>query len=249
MCVCPLFFFSCSATQKRHKFNIYLCYQFKHFCIPFTHNITVTAATDHLLTFEFIPKQLLRRMQRRKLTTLKVRIRVANSKRLIPCKHWLLNFVTDDSLGEDRVPLMVTYMKQPEKSVLTMFLNEAVKNAPIPASSEVPRQKRDVNPCERKSLVIQAGWHLTQELTFSNTHDIGFCEGHCSELHSSKDNERAALLDMARRRGHVSLDDYPESCVPHETTSVRMVIIPEEEQAYIVIKLHNLEVKSCTCVL
>lgn len=219
------------------------------------------------MTFEFNPSLLRPMVQKLQLTTLNVRIRVANSKRLIPCKQRLLNFVTDDSLGKDRVPLMVTYMKLPESSVLSMFLNEAVKNAPIPAPSvqpellprqqegEEPRQKRDINPinpinpCEKQSLFIQAGWHLTATHTFSNTFDIGFCGGHCSEIFTSKANERAALLNMARRRGYISPDDYPESCVPHEKGDINVIIIPDEESAFDIIKLKNLVVKSCSCVL
>lgn len=67
---------------------------------------------------------------------------MVGSDQLIPCDHWLLNFVTDDCLGKDKVPLLVTYMKLPETSILSLFLKEAVRNAPIPALTVPPTQKQ-----------------------------------------------------------------------------------------------------------
>ena len=257
--------------QRNQKFLTYLCYQFGSFCYPFTDNNTVTPATNALITYTFNPIPILQGL---KFKMLNVRIRVATYERLIPCNYWRqqLSFVTDGSLGKDKVPLMVTYMKVPETRVLSLFLNEAVKNAPIPAPTAPvphaelegrrPRHKRDHPPtsttpitpttpipaCRKQTLPIQAGWSLSKEHTFSNTFDIGFCEGHCSEVYTEKTDERAAFVNLARRRGYISPDQYPESCVPEKKDNLTVMIMPQEG-VYDIIMLPNLVVKSCTCVV
>ena len=63
-----------------------------------------------------------------------------------------------------------------------------------------------------------------------------------------KIDERASFINLARRRGYISPDEYPESCVPHKKENLTVMTVPEEG-VYDIILLQNLVVKSCMCVM
>lgn len=63
-----------------------------------------------------------------------------------------------------------------------------------------------------------------------------------------KVDERASFVNLARRRGYIDPNEYPESCVPHKKENLTVMTVPGEG-VYEIMMLQNLVVKSCMCVV
>ena len=233
---------------KSRPYNVDVCIKLGSSCTPIFNNITISPEYDGWVTFKFQPYFLIAAGQQ----YVELYIMVSHRGRPVRCSNWPLKFITDDSIGQDMIPVHTVYTHKPRESVLRTFLNEALKSPPI-ANSETDqsRQKRSaIQGCRKKDLFIRAGWDLKLSggMTFSKTFNIGYCGGVCNLLTEEKESERLAVLNLAKRHGFMNQTDYPEHCVPGTLEQMQIVLFDPSSRKYEFLDIPNFMVRECVCL-